>query len=587
MSDVIIQGVTPDVEMEDLVLSIKSTISSIDDSLIFLRDTSKKFMDEYESVRKRSNSRSGRGVGRPRKGTETPSSLTGGQEKAGTFNEKLQSIANYLAPKKVSPKRSVMLKHSPESVYLADTILGQKEDTERSEKKGLLSGLLGGGIGGGLLGTLGMGKMLKGLGPLAGKLAKMGPVAAIIGGLVWMAIDGIKGFFKADEWGVSGIAGALGGLLGGTEGGVKGVFKNMGKWALLGAGIGSVVPVVGTIVGGLIGAAIGGILGLIGGKNIAKGMDKIGKWFQKVWKSDFVQGVKDFLIELPNKLINVVKGLMGSLDREIRSFQENPGAWAKEKWGAITGKIGEFFTVLKVRIGEGWEAAKGWVTDRIINPIYFFFGSIKTAIGDAASKTARWVQEKLIWPIRDFFGTLGSFFGAFKDMDVKDIWNAVRGKGDGLFQSSMQATEDEKLKKVARNKFGSQGMKYMSLDAMRAKLYEQGEYFPGISKYEGTQSGNDMVIKPSGKMFRTAPGDTIVATRSPVSAIKDSEMNDTVKQGEKASFIHDSTVDMVNVLKEISSKLENQLGDANIVNQNFSSPYNPDNIMKRLIMEIN
>lgn len=111
----------------------------------------------------------------------------------------------------------------------------------------------------------------------------MGPMM-IVTSLIEMTIDGIKGFFKSKEWGVSKISGALGSFFGGaSDGGLKNAFSSMGKWALLGAGIGSVVPVVGTIAGGLIGGAIGMILGVIGGKNLAKGFDKIGAWFKDVW----------------------------------------------------------------------------------------------------------------------------------------------------------------------------------------------------------------------------------------------------------------------------------------------------------------
>ena len=152
------------------------------------------------------------------------------------------------------------------------------------------------GLGGGLLGSLAStiaGGMKGGIGALYKGAAKaftnpkiaklMGP-AAIAAGIALAVNDGIEGWKKADEWGVSKTSGAMGGVLGGMDSGFKGAMKNMGKWALIGAGIGSVVPVVGTLVGGLIGAAIGAILGWIGGERIAKFFDKVGEWAVEKWE---------------------------------------------------------------------------------------------------------------------------------------------------------------------------------------------------------------------------------------------------------------------------------------------------------------
>ena len=115
-------------------------------------------------------------------------------------------------------------------------------------------------------------------------VAKIGSRLAGIAGVVVMPIiDGILGFFNAEDWGVSKISGVLGGVLGGGEGGIMNMFMNAGKWAVIGATIGSVVPIVGTIAGGLIGAVLGGILGLIGGDVLAQSFDKVGAWFVSVF----------------------------------------------------------------------------------------------------------------------------------------------------------------------------------------------------------------------------------------------------------------------------------------------------------------
>ena len=125
-----------------------------------------------------------------------------------------------------------------------------------------------------------------------GFLAKMGPTlmkfigpAALLAGLAMAIKDGVDGWFKSDEWGVSKLSGALGGLFGGT--GKAGSFGNVAgnalKWGLIGAGLGSFVPIIGTGIGFALGALLGAILGYFGGEKIAKAIDAMGKWFDEKW----------------------------------------------------------------------------------------------------------------------------------------------------------------------------------------------------------------------------------------------------------------------------------------------------------------
>ena len=133
----------------------------------------------------------------------------------------------------------------------------------------------------GAAGTIGKGFLAK-TGPTLMKF--IGP-AALLAGLAMAIKDGVDGWFKSDEWGVSKISGALGGLFGGTDpaGSMKGVGKNALKWGLIGAGLGSIVPVIGTGIGFAVGALFGGILGWFGGEKISKALDAIGKWFEEKW----------------------------------------------------------------------------------------------------------------------------------------------------------------------------------------------------------------------------------------------------------------------------------------------------------------
>jgi hypothetical protein len=164
------------------------------------------------------------------------------------------------------------------------------------------------------------------LSSVSSTIAKSIPILGLATGLYMAIKDGIAGWFSADAWGVSKIAGFVGGLLGGLDKGVWGTIKNGGKWALIGAGIGSVVPVIGTLVGGLVGGAFGAILGWFGGEKIAK----------------FIQGISDYL---------------------------------GEKWIAFTGKVGEM---------RDWVMGfVNWLTDSAKELASFSFDSMKKIFKDA------------------------------------------------------------------------------------------------------------------------------------------------------------------------------------------------------------
>ena len=215
--------------------------------------------------------------------------------------------------------------------------------------------------------TFGISGMLTGLGLVSTGLKKawgskliggaikkalpfIGP-AAIIAGLAWAVYDGIMGYFKSDEWGVSKVAGFFGGFFGGTgEGGfsVKGMGTNAAKWALIGAGLGSFIPIVGTASGGAIGAIIGAVLGYFGGEKIAKGLQKFGIWLGKQWDNmllTFKQIPKDIWNWYDKKFSKDPGAAMTELWNKLVKDFTNLGTWifdnsVKPAWKWIKGIIG-------------------------------------------------------------------------------------------------------------------------------------------------------------------------------------------------------------------------------------------------------
>lgn len=148
------------------------------------------------------------------------------------------------------------------------------------------------------------------------------PVAWLAGGIIWAAVDGIRGLFKAQDWGVSSIAGFLGGLLGGTlNNSILNVFGNMGKWALIGATAGSVLPGVGTILGGLFGAALGGILGYFGGETIAKFIDDSVNFI-----SEGINKGIDFISRIFRGIIDSVVSVFTAISDKIKSLVDDARA---------------------------------------------------------------------------------------------------------------------------------------------------------------------------------------------------------------------------------------------------------------------
>lgn len=166
-----------------------------------------------------------------------------------------------------------------------------------------------------------------------------------VAGVAMAVWDAFKGSKKAEEWHrvkegekattSQKVTAGIGGFLGGTGEGIVGrAVWGVGKGAAIGAGVGSIVPGIGTAIGAGVGAIAGGILGIIGGRNIAKGLqavwDPVKKLAKAIWK---------FIIWPFDMILNVAKKFKG---------------WIGEKIGSLFGKTGK-----KGEIEEIPEMARG------------------------------------------------------------------------------------------------------------------------------------------------------------------------------------------------------------------------------------
>lgn len=176
---------------------------------------------------------------------------------------------------------------------------------------------------------------------------------AMVAGLVWALVDGVSGWLKAEDWGVSKISGFLGGMMGGTfSNKIVNVFANMGKWALIGATIGAPVFGIGAIAGGIIGALVGGLLGWIGGENIAGFFDDFGTWISDSWSTGFDM-IKNFFLDVwdfAQDMIDSVNNVIDSIKLAIVGWvkgtidwlvSKDPTGWAEGKFKPLTDGLGK------------------------------------------------------------------------------------------------------------------------------------------------------------------------------------------------------------------------------------------------------
>ena len=118
--------------------------------------------------------------------------------------------------------------------------------------------------------------------------------------------DGLKGYFKADEWGVSGMNAIISSAFSSVDGGLKGAMWGSAKYAIAGAAIGSTFPVIGTAIGGAIGAMLGGIIGYIGGERVSQTVRDTITFISSTWDNIFT-GINGVFIDLLMGIDKIIK----------------------------------------------------------------------------------------------------------------------------------------------------------------------------------------------------------------------------------------------------------------------------------------
>ena len=514
-----------------------------------------------------------------------------GQEKVGAYGSGIEFKKRSLTEKEI-------MKVDPGAAYIARQI-GADSDEDGSGLGGILGSVFGGkGASSFLAKFLGLGKG----GMLSGALAKMLPMVGklgLIGGIIWAVMDGITGFFKADEWGTSKFSGVVGAVLGGVDTGLKGVFKNVGKWALIGAGIGSMVPGIGTLVGGLIGAAVGGYLSIFGGEKLAIIFDTVGKWMMENVLTPYWNIAKQFFTVFTEPFVNLfnrVKEIMGDEEKTagqragsifanlitlpinwirnwfINAFINEKGEDGKVVKKALALQVAEFMGTLGFSIGRGLGRAimglGSGVWNNIIKPlpnaIVSFVGFIADFIGSMVGELR---ENPIIKGAEAMFLTAFNFY---KDIFDKMVTGAREFIGDPigfitvLWENIQTAITD----------FFVGIFDWLTSLSVR-ELFSFGTEFLSNRKNQ-EERVNDAIITSSGKVIHTHPDDNIVATKNDLRLQQDL---DSMSTQDAIAYIDDKETH--NLLEELISVIrETGAGATNIINT--PSRFSPDNMYAQL-----
>ena len=468
---------------------------------------------------------------------------------------------------------------------------GEQESTvgkQQKKKKGALGKLMDKlNIGALVTGMLGGGSVVAGGGAFLAGLA--GP-ALLAGGLLWLAIDGIRGWMKAGEWGVSGVSGALGAALGGTDSGVSGALKGAGKGAMFGVKIGSMIGgPVGLIVGVLAGAAIGGILGWIGGEKIAKSLDSVGSslstwfnahvlpafesfmtvmkapidWFLNFWETtlapDFI-ALKDWFQVRFGK---IGKDLTAFWNDSLKPFLDDVG----EFFGIIFGGIMKKATPVIKKTGAAIESIYiNWIRPyfMVLGEFFDWIGNTFKAIMGKIGEVIEWGREKLT----PFFGDL---------METDELGSSLQTITD------QQNTRNQKIielqKKLEKAKLEKDEAEIADIEKLIGihetgvkDLAEKYKRFSGITQ-TGTQDppikGKAVIQTPSGVRFQPHNQDKMYKMgNADVHAKPDDVLGKTFKNIdtglEKLEVAFNKAVDVLNSHSEIFNQIlavnDQQLG---------------------------
>jgi hypothetical protein len=241
------------------------------------------------------------------------------------------------------------------------------------------------------------------------------------------------------------------------------------------------------------------------------------------WLIEKTIELKDRLVEwlsgLPSRIWEFLKSLPGMIWEFIKSGFE----WVKELLGKVWDFLGEMLQKLGAWLGEVWsnivDAVVSWFKD-LVDKIL----DLRERIGNFFSNLGDTIKEKFIELITSFKDRILNL----RDKFLERLAN-VRDKLVDWFKNLVQNIKDLPSKIWDFMK----SLPKMIADSIRSFFRigggSSGSRSPPPSNVSQGDDGiwrvNDAVITKDGKIIRTAPDDTIIATKNPSSQSKDITIN--------------------------------------------------------------
>jgi len=293
--------------------------------------------------------------------------------------------------------------------------------------------------------------------------------AGVLGGLSIGLYDAFNAVVKAQDWGVSKAAAALGGFIAGSDRIVRaslltsfGTWKNVAKWGLMGMGAGAVGGPLGMLAGGLIGAVFGLVMSYIGPERIAAFIQKTGDGLKKMsdaffgtnfydadtiksrlqqiedsisaHKTQIEENLKQIGILIPQHQEAIAKGdyiLAEKLSAQIKSLEDmNKDIQADDKQARIDLEVykNDLKTVQDGHSNSMKEYFKSWffVTEEQIKEAEEKEAANKKWVAEFDAKWAKKFKDGKDYIVEGFWNLWDKITRAFSGIGDR-IWNAIKG----------------------------------------------------------------------------------------------------------------------------------------------------------------
>jgi hypothetical protein len=412
-----------------------------------------------------------------------------------------------------------------------------------------------------------------GIGFLAG-----GPVGALIGGFIGAATGGILGYIGGEK-----IAKAIQGVRNWVKDAINSVFE----------GIKSYFKETFDNIVGLFKGTFKNIGDVFSGKKaFTQGLidipmeifQFIGKQIQISWKTH------PFLNYIQKTILNPVFDLLKSTGHKIAKFPLTPVGKFIQK-----NIMNPAFDLLK---SFGSKIAKfpstpigNFIQKNVMNPIFDLFKSIGDELSHlASSPVGKFIQKNVMNPIFDLFKSIGDAFTYFTSTPItkliSDISTGHLVESLDDFHNKQQIGRDKKeltesvdyktwnsqLSKSQKESYSTEdeGIKAFLSDPKRKEQFLE-EWNATHNHEFDTTSVNDAIIRPSGKIIRPSPDDTIIATKSPVMGFDSANMGMNLDQLSKAVEDSGKGNEIVQALEKLIDIVKDKPFN-NIIQNNTESP---------------